>query len=79
MEILQDLVKQENADTALQQAIVVASDIFRKYPAKFDSLIRELCSQIKRVDENDSKASMIWILGEYAEKIEQVEDMLDYF
>lgn len=34
---------------------------------------------MKRYDENDSKAAFIWILGEYAEKIEGVEDMLNFY
>ena len=79
VEILQELVCQEGADTALQEAVVVCNDIFRKYPNKFDALIRDLCKQIKRINEPSSKSAMIWILGEYAEKIDSVEDMIEYF
>jgi len=79
VEILEELVQQEGADTALQEAIQVCHDIFRKYPAQFSSLIWGLCSQMKRIYEPTAKASMIWILGEYAEKIDSVEDMLEYF
>ena len=42
-------------------------------------LIKDLCSQIKRIDEPESKAAMIWILGEYADKIDKVEKMLEHF
>jgi len=31
------------------------------------------------LDEPEAKASMIWILGEYAERIENVDDLLDNF
>jgi AP-1 complex subunit beta-1 len=31
------------------------------------------------LDEPEAKASMIWILGEYAERIENVDDLLDTF
>ena len=79
VEILQELVKQEGADTALQEAIVVASDIFRKYPGKYNILIKDLCSQIKRIDDPEAKASMIWVLGEYADIIDEVEKMIAYF
>ncbi len=79
VEILQELVKQEGADTALQEAIIVATDIFRKYPGKYEILIKDLSAQIKRIDEPESKAAMIWILGEYADKIEQVEKLLAHF
>lgn len=44
VEILGELVKQEQADTALQEAIIVASDIFRKYPGRYEILIKDLCS-----------------------------------
>lgn len=70
VEILQELVKQEGADTALQEAIVISSDIFRKYPGKYEILIKDLCLQLKRIDEPDAKGAMIWILGEYADKID---------
>ncbi len=57
----------------------MANDILRKYPEQFDRLIQTLCEQLRRYDETDSKGAIIWILGEYAEKIDQVEDMLSYF
>lgn len=72
-------MKQEGADTALQEAIIVASDIFRKYPGKYNVLIKDLCTQLKRIDEPDAKAAMIWILGEYADLIDDVEKFIAYF
>ena len=57
----------------------MANDILRKYPEQFDRLVSTLCEQLKWYDEVDSKGAIIWILGEYAEKIDSVEDMLEYF
>lgn len=34
---------------------------------------------MKHIAEPESKSAFIWILGEFAEKIESVEDMLQYF
>ena len=45
-------------------------------------LIKDLCGEIDRIrdgDDDSAKSAMIWILGEYAESIEQVESMLEHF
>lgn len=80
VEALREHINHEGgSESALQEAVVVASKIFRKYPKKFESLIKDICGQIKRIDEPESKSAFIWILGEFAEKIDKVEDMLQYF
>jgi len=80
VEALREHINHEGgSESALQEAVVVASKIFRKYPKKFETLIKDICAQMKRIDEPESKSAFIWILGEFAEKIEKVEDMLQYF
>ena len=79
VEIMMDIIKQEGAETAFQEAVVVSADIFRRYPGEFEVLIKELCKNYQRIHESEPKSSMIWIIGEYAEKIDQVEDLLSYF
>ena len=32
-------------------------------------IISELCQNLDSLDEPDAKASMIWIVGEYAERL----------
>lgn len=54
---------------ALQEAVVVARDIFRKFPNKFEPLIKDLCKKNDDYFETEAKSAIIWIVGEYAEKI----------
>lgn len=57
----------------------MAKDIFRKFPNKYESLIKDLCSKLLEYYEPEAKASIIWIVGEYAEKIEDSEKIIDGF
>ena len=52
-------------------------DIFRKYPNKYESVIAPMCQALESLDEPNAKASMIWILGEYIDIIDNVADILD--
>lgn len=63
----------------VQEAIVVIKDIFRKYPRRYEAIISALCENLDSLDEPEAKASMIWILGEYAEKIEDSDQLLESF
>jgi vesicle coat complex subunit len=63
----------------LQEAIVVMKDIFRKYPRSYEGVIVELCKNLESLDEPEAKASLIWIIGEYAEKIENANELLEFF
>eukprot|EP00993_Chasmostoma_nieuportense_P000827 NODE_175_length_2814_cov_60.791961_g161_i0.p1 GENE.NODE_175_length_2814_cov_60.791961_g161_i0~~NODE_175_length_2814_cov_60.791961_g161_i0.p1 ORF type:complete len:926 (+),score=330.92 NODE_175_length_2814_cov_60.791961_g161_i0:39-2780(+) len=63
----------------VQEAIIVIKDIFRKYPNQYESIIGALCENLDTLDEPDAKASMIWIIGEYAERIENADELLDMF
>eukprot|EP01118_Nematostelium_gracile_P007676 TRINITY_DN2509_c0_g1_i2.p1 TRINITY_DN2509_c0_g1~~TRINITY_DN2509_c0_g1_i2.p1 ORF type:complete len:722 (-),score=226.41 TRINITY_DN2509_c0_g1_i2:23-2188(-) len=63
----------------VQEAIVVIKDIFRKYPNKYESIIATLCANLDTLDEPEAKASMIWIIGHYAEKIENAAELLESF
>merc|ERR1719223_1618631 len=63
----------------VQEASVVVKDIFRKYPSRYEQVLSALCESMEVLDEPEAKASMIWILGEYAERIEGVEDILEQF
>lgn len=62
----------------VQEAIVVIADIFRKYPG-YEGIIPELCKNIDEVDEPNARGSLIWIVGEYAEKIEDADEILGSF
>ncbi|CAJ0767859.1 12979_t:CDS:2, partial [Entrophospora sp. SA101] len=60
----------------VQEAIVVIKDIFRKYPHKYEGIIPTLCENLDALDEPEAKASLIWIIGEYAETIEKSHDLI---
>lgn len=54
-------------------------DIFRKYPHSYEGIIPVLCANLDELDEPEAKASLIWIIGEYAEKIENADELLAIF
>ncbi len=63
----------------LQEAVIVIKDIFRKYPNRYESIISTLCENLDILDEPEAKGSIIWIIGEYAERIDNADEQLDHF
>mmetsp|Transcript_20385 Transcript_20385/g.28583 ORF Transcript_20385/g.28583 Transcript_20385/m.28583 type:complete len:886 (-) Transcript_20385:57-2714(-) len=78
IQVLLDLI-QTKVNYVVQEAIIVIKDIFRKYPNRYESIIATLCQNLDTLDEPEAKASMIWIIGEYAERIENANELLDSF
>lgn len=76
--VLLDLI-QTKVNYVVQEAIVVIKDIFRKYPNRYESIIANLCENLEDLDEPEAKAAMVWIIGEYAERIENADDLLESF
>lgn len=72
---LLDLI-QNKVNYVVQEAIVVLKDIFRRYPNKYESIISTLCENLDSLDEPEARASMIWIIGEYAERIDNADELL---
>ena len=62
----------------VQEVIVVIKDIFRRYPG-YEGIIPTLCKCIDELDEPNARGSLIWIVGEYAEKISNAYDILAGF
>ncbi|KAF4981831.1 hypothetical protein FZEAL_2458 [Fusarium zealandicum] len=62
----------------VQEAIVVIKDILRKYPG-YEGVIPTLCKHIDELDEPNARGSLIWIVGEYAEKINNADEILESF
>ena len=58
---------------------MVIRNIFRKYPNKYESIISILCENLDSLDEPEAKAAMIWIIGEYAGRIDNSDVLLDDF
>lgn len=63
----------------VQEAIVVIKDIFRRYPNEYESIIGALCENLDALDEPEAKAAMIWIIGQYADRIENSDELLEDF
>ncbi|KAJ3174438.1 hypothetical protein HK101_010968, partial [Irineochytrium annulatum] len=76
--VLLELIKTK-VNYVVQESVVVIKDIFRKYPSKYEGIIPSLCDNIESLDEPDAKASLIWIIGEYAERIENADELLEFF
>lgn len=75
---LLELIKAK-VHVVVQEAVVVIRDIFRKYPNKYESIIGELCENLDTLDEPEAKASMVWIIGEYGDRIENANELIENF
>jgi vesicle coat complex subunit len=60
--VLHELIKTK-IDYVVQEAIIVIKDIFRKYPNRYESIIKDLCENLKALDNSEARAAMIWIIG----------------
>ena len=63
----------------LQSVMVVIKDIFRRYPGRYEKIIAKLCENLTRIDEAEARASLIWIIGEYADRIGNAASLIEYF
>ncbi|ORY54077.1 Adaptor protein complex beta subunit [Leucosporidium creatinivorum] len=76
--VLLDLIS-TRVSYVVQESIVVIKDIFRKYPQRYEGIIPTLCASLDELDEPEAKASLIWILGEYADKIDNADELIGSF
>ncbi|KAI9256950.1 adaptin N terminal region-domain-containing protein, partial [Sporodiniella umbellata] len=76
--VLLDLIN-TGVSYVVQEATVVIKDIFRKYPQKYEGIIPTLCENLDALDEPEAKGSLIWIIGEYAERIDNADDLINIF
>ncbi|KAI0831230.1 Adaptor protein complex beta subunit [Trametes gibbosa] len=61
----------------VQEAVIVIKDVFRRYPGKYEGIIPTLCEHLDQLDEPESKAAMIWIVGQFANRIDNADDLMD--
>lgn len=47
--------------------------------SRYESIIANLCENLDTLDEPEARASMIWIIGEYAERIDNADELLESF
>mmetsp|Transcript_15965 Transcript_15965/g.45910 ORF Transcript_15965/g.45910 Transcript_15965/m.45910 type:complete len:938 (-) Transcript_15965:128-2941(-) len=76
--VLLELI-QTKVNYVVQESVIVIKDVFRRYPNRYESIIATLCDNLDTLDEPLAKASMIWIIGEYAERIDNADELLDTF
>ncbi|KAG6011070.1 hypothetical protein E4U21_000101 [Claviceps maximensis] len=77
VQALEDLIATK-VNYVVQEVIVVVKDILRKYPG-YEGVIPTLCEYIDELDEPEARGSLIWIVGEYAEKISNADQLLESF
>ncbi|CAO3583435.1 unnamed protein product [Absidia cylindrospora] len=75
--ILLELIE-TGASYVVQEAIVVIKDIFRRYPNRYEGILPTLCENLDVLDEPDAKAAMIWMVGEYADRIDNAADLMEF-
>ncbi|CAJ1378128.1 unnamed protein product [Effrenium voratum] len=78
MNVLLELIETK-VNYVVQESCVVVKDIFRKYPSRYEQVLSALCESMEVLDEPEAKASMIWILGEYAGRIDNSDELLESF
>ena len=61
----------------VQEAVIVVKDIFRKYPNSYELILATLCKNLESLNEPEAKASMIWIIGEYCDYIDNAPELLE--
>lgn len=66
-------------DYIVQETVIVMKDIFRKYHSKYEGIIPKLCLNIDMLNEPDSKAALIWMIGEYAHRIDNAAELVEHF
>lgn len=75
VDILADLLA-DGVPNVVQEAAVVLKNILRKYPGKYDFIIKDIIKYYEVIEEADSKAAITWIVGQYAEKIPNAAEVL---
>ena len=61
----------------VQETIIVTKDIFRRYPGQYEGIIPTLCENLDLLDEPEAKAAMIWIIGQFANRIDNADELMD--
>jgi vesicle coat complex subunit len=75
LDILQNLLK-FGQEGCVDEVILAMANILRKYPGKFESSLKDICQKGKETTEEEARAAYAWVLGEYAEPIEDADTLL---
>ena len=55
------------------------TELFRIYPGKYTSVLVPMCNSLSLLDEPQARASIIWLIGEHAELIDNANELLELF
>jgi AP-1 complex subunit beta-1 len=59
-----------------QEAVIVIMNIFRRYPDRYEGVLVTLCENLETIEDPTAQAAMLWIIGEYSDKIADTESIL---
>lgn len=74
--LLSDLLRRDVVHITEQIALALR-DILRVYPDQYDEIVIQLCGAADSIDDPNSKASLVWIIGEHANRIPTAIQMLE--
>lgn len=69
----------DNVPHIVQECIIVLKNVLRKYPKRFDYAIAPAVRTYEIIEERDAKASICWIVGQYAEQIPEAQKIINSF
>ncbi|ODQ63690.1 AP-2 complex subunit beta [Nadsonia fulvescens var. elongata DSM 6958] len=78
IEVLMELIS-TRISYIVQEAIVVIKNILRRYPGRYEHVISVLCENLESLEESEAKSAMIWIIGHYADRINNSHVLLADF
>jgi len=66
-----------NIDYVRSQTVLVMKDLLRKYPERRMDVLPHLSRCLRKIDEPEGKAAVIWMVGEYGEELIEAPYMLE--
>lgn len=63
----------------VQEAAVVVQTVLRQYPNRYEGIIVQLCQALDVLDDPESKEAVVWVVGEYADRVENAAEILQMF
>jgi len=75
VEALMDLIRTKMPQIT-QEAVCVIMNIFRRYPDRYEGILVALCESLETIEDPRAQAAMLWIIGEYSDKITDTESIL---
>lgn len=75
VETLLDLIS-FGVEYLVQEAVIVLKNVLRRYKS-FDYIVPKILEHVDKIEDVDSKAALIWIVGDFADKIDNPKQILE--